>query len=383
MNHHCRPVLFVVLLGLLLGTAAGAATAPQEGNATIVPTPAERFGQAQALRSAGEPDAALQLFDALRADFPHDVDYALGRAQVLVELQRHDEALADLADGIRLAPDYEDVWKLRDRLLGMQEDSFAAEERIVLRKEAAMRFPDSNWWRAEGADDAGPWLLLLGAGYDNLSNQLPSWNNQFVEIHYRHSPSRQYRLQLARNARYSEVDTTVGLGAELSLSDGWFAGLDISSGGSADYLPEFGYSGHIGRALDEGWVVDLRHQRREYATATVNSTIGSVEKYIGAFRYAYSLGLSRLQGASSFSNHTLTANWYYTDDSSIGITLSTGDEAESLGNGQVLETNVKGITVNGSRKLSERFAVRWWLGVSEQGEFYRRRFLGLAVSVQL
>jgi len=376
-------MLFVLLPGLWLATSALAAAATQEDDTGISPTPVQRFEEAQALRHAGELVAAMEQLDALRADFPHDVDYVLARAQVLAGLQRHDEALAELREGTRLAPDYEDVWKLRDRLLAMRDETAAVEERIALRKEAAERFPNSEWWRPQRSDDEGQWLLLIGAGYDDLSNQLPSWNNQFFEIQYRHSPSHQYRLQLARNARYSSVDTTVGLGTEFSSAQGWIAGLDISSSGSPDYLPELGYSGHIGKTLEAGWVVDLRYQRREFTTATVSSAIGSVEKYIGAFRYAYSLGLSRLHGASSFSNHTVTANWYYSDDSSVGITVSSGDEAESLGNGQVLESNVKGVTVNGRRKLSERVGIRWWLGVSDQGDFYRRRFLGLAVSVQL
>ena len=65
----------------------------------------------------------------------------------------------------------------------------------------------------------------------------------------------------------------------------------------------------------------------------------------------------------------------------VGGGQRLGGQAESLGNGQVLETDVRGITLNGRRAINERVAIQWWLGLHEQGDFYRRRFLGMAVSI--
>jgi len=313
--------------------------------------PAERFDRAETLRRNGEPEAALWEFTRLREEYPDNVDYALARALVLSQLQRDDEALAEFDAAIELAPDYKDLYTLRARLLARQPA------------------------------DPRSWTLLLGAGYEDLSDGLPSWDNQFAELHFENDENSLYRVRIARDARYSDADLSFGLGAERKWTLGWFAGADLGFSGNPRYQPELAYSGHVGKALADGWVADLRYRRKEYETATVGSFIGTIEKYYGPYRFAYGLSWSRLHGTSNFMNNVLTVNWYYRDEASIGITLNDGNEAESLGNGQVLETDVRGITLNGRRAINERVAIQWWLGVHEQGDYYRRRFLGMAVSI--
>ncbi len=335
---------FLVLLALAAFWQQAAFADPSVG-------PAERFERAEELRRNGESEAALQELTRLRTDYPDNVDYALARALVLTRLQRRDEALAEYDAAIELAPDYKDLYTLRASLL------------------------------ANRPEKPRPWTLLLGAGYENLSDGFPSWDNQFTELHFEKDEHRRYHVRVARDARYSEADLSFGLGAEHKWEQGYFAGADLGLSNDPRYQPEIGYSAHVGKAFGDGWVADLRYRRREYETATVGSYIGAIEKYYGPYRLAYSLGWSRLHGTSSFTNHVVTANWYYSDEASIGITLNDGNEAESLGNGRVLETDVRGVTLNGRRAINERVAIQWWLGLHEQGDYYRRRFLGMAVSI--
>ena len=375
--------LLILALGLLLTCEVIAAAQDESASPGAQLTPAERFAEVQELRQRGDLGAALAALNQLRAEHPRDVDYALARAQVLASLERQDEALDELREATRLAPDYETVWKVRDRILGTRDDPDSVKERAALREAAAARFPDADWWQTDTPADEPRWLLLVGAGYDHLTEGLPSWNNQFVELQFQRDPSHLYRLLLARNARYTAVDSNVGLGAEFTWPSGWQAGIELSSAGGAEYLPKLAFATHVGKALDAGWVLDLRYQRRDYDAARVDAWVGSVDKYAGDFRYAYSLGRSRLDRASGFINHRFAADWYYSDEASVGVTVSAGDEAESLGDGRVLESRVKGVSLNGRHGVTERIDLRWWLGVSEQGDFYRRRFLGLAVAVRL
>lgn len=369
----------ILAYSLSLAAQSHADTAISAGDQA---TPAQRFQNAQSLRRSGDSLGALMVLDALRSEYPFDVDYALGRAHVLAELGRDEEALRELRAGVVLAPDYEDVWKLRYRLLTRQQSEAADSERAAIRAEAARRFPDSNWWLATPDESDDGWTLLVGAGYDSLTNDLPSWNNQFVELQLRQRDSL-YIAQLGRNERYSSADVNVALGIEQNLKDGWFFGAGLSTASSPDYVPEFDINGHVGKSLVDGWVVDLGFGRREYPTETVTSLTGSVEKYRGNWRYAYSLGRSSLQGTSGFFGHQLTTNWFYGDTSNVAVSVNFGDEAEALGNGRVLETDVRGLALTGNHALNERLSIRWWLGTQEQGDFYRRRFIGMAVSVRL
>ncbi len=384
MNNIRKIGALVVLFGMFSGAPPALADAMANDGAECASSiPAQRFRQALSWRDAGNLDAALTCLDALRDDYPFDVDYALARAQIYSRLERVDDALRELEAATELAPHYEDVWKLRLNLLARGQSGTENTDHESLRLEAAERFPDADWWRAADRREASRWTLLLGASHDALSNSLPGWNGQFVELSLDPDPDRRYLFRLARDERYAGADSTVGVGIEHAWKRGWFAGLDLTTAGGAEFQPELGYGGHAGTPLADGWVVDLRYRRRQYPSATVDSLTGTVENYFGDFRISYALGMSRLQGASNSLNHGLTANWYYNDNASVGFTLSTGEEAEAVGNGRVLETEVRGFSVSGRRKLSDRFGLQWWLGVHDQGDYYRRHYLGMAVSIRI
>lgn len=345
--------------------------------------PSVLFRKARVQRYLGDPDGALQTLDELRQRYPYDVDYALARAQVLDSQGRDTEALDELRVATRLAPDYEDVWQLRHTLLLRQNNDVARLELETLSQEAAQRFPRARWWRVSDPENDADWSLLLGAGHDSLDNGSPSWQQQFIEVSRSSDTIGNYRIGIARDERYNESDLTVRVGGDVSFSSDWFAGFQISSASSPSFQPKFGYSASVGRSLGKGWVGNVGYRRREYDSVTVGSMNATVEKYIGDFRIAYVLGRSHLHGASNSLNHTATANWYIDDRSSIGLSMSTGEEAEAIGPGQVLQTEVRGLSLNGRRQLTDRFGLQWWLGIHDQGDIYRRRFLGLAVSIQL
>ena len=399
----CRLSPVVVLLLMVVFAAPTKADSPMDSiNAAIVSSdydtalklieqelgnhhgdPALRLKRAQVYSYAGQRHIALRELDKLRREYPADVDYALARARLLGQMQRDEEALQELQVATKLAPSYEEVWKLRLDILSRQSDLEAQSEWETLRREAAGRFPKSTWWQEQQTRDETQWIVLLGASHEDLDNGLPNWSHQFVELIRETEDDLRLGFRLNRDVRNDTADVTLGLNAEHVWSSGWFGGIDIGFSGNPHFQPKTAYSGHLGRPLGDGWVADLRYRRREYLAATVDSFIGTIEKYYGDFRFAYSPGLSRLDGSPSFANHTMTVNWYYDEDSNIGITMNTGTEAESIGNGQVLVTDVKGMLLSGRRPLNQRFALQWWLGYHEQGDLYRRRFLGLAVSIRI
>ncbi len=345
--------------------------------------PALRLKRAQVYSYAGQRNTALQELDRLRQEHPADVDYALARGRVLGQMRRDEEALQELQVATELAPSYEDVWKLRFDILSRQSGVEAQSERETVRREAAERFPKSTWWQEQQSRDEPQWTVFLSASHEDLDNGLPDWSHQFVELVRETEDDLLLGLRLQRDVRNDTADVTLGLNAEHRWSSGWFGGIDIAFSDDPSFQTETAYSGHLGRPLGDGWVADLRYRRRNYPEATVDSFIGTIEKYYRDFRFAYSPGSSRLDGSSSFMNHVVTVNWYYDEGSNLGITMNTGSEAESIGAGQVLVTDVQGILLSGRRPLNQRFDLQWWLGYHEQGDLYRRQFLGLAFSFRI
>jgi YaiO family outer membrane protein len=331
--------------------------------------------------AASDADRLAELTE-LRQQYPHDVDHALARGQLLARLGNNDAALQDLRDAVRLAPDYEDVWRVRTAVLMRQDDDASRQELQEVVAESSRRFPESSWWRNANITDKPAWTIVAGAGHDRLDNNAPSWNQLFANAsHARDWGS--YRFGLSRDSRFDEVDITLSLGAETEFATDWSAGVDIATVSNPQFQPELSYGGFIGRSLPDGWVVNLRYLQREYSGTSVGAQVVAVEKYVSDYRIAYALGHSRPRGASGSLGHSLTLNWYYSDHASIGININTGEETEAIGAGQVLQTDVNGVGLTGRRRLNDKLQFSWWLGTHEQGDYYRRTFLGMAVTYRL
>lgn len=345
--------------------------------------PSVRFQKARSLAQSGEPDRAIDILDELRKEYPRDVDYPLARAQILAREGRDVEAIDDLHVALLLAPDYEEVWQLQRALLARQPGDEARHMYEAFLQAASSRFPDAKWWQAVQIEPTVQWSLLAGLGYQRLSNGLPSWDEQFVEIAREHDRWGRYRAGVARNARYDDSDISILLGGDVSFASHWLAGLSTTFASDPVFQPELEWNANVGRTLSAGWVVGLGYRHREYQDTAVSSVTGTVEKYIGDYRVAYAMGSSRLPDAPTLLHHGLTVNKYYDNGSRLGITLSSGKEAEVIGPGQVLETSVRGLSLNGSQQLTDRLGLQWWLGTHDQGDFYRRDYFGLAVSIQL
>ena len=345
------------------------------GNSHAATTPDERFAEAQQLMRDGAYPLALASLESLLQAYPRNVDYLYAYGLALSRSGRDSEAVAQLELATRLAPDYEELWRAHHNVLVRQQDAQAL---AGFRGRAAEQFPRATWWRTPGPPRR--WWLTLGGGFDSLDNDQPNWDNQFVELRYDVDQSQHYAVGASRNSRNNASDLSLSVSGAWSW-DKWITGASLSFADDPDVMSDLGAELYAGRSFNGGWVGTLRYRYRGYANATVSSVILNTEKYFGDFRVAYDLGLSRLHGASRFNNHVLTGNWFYADGASIGLSLSTGREAEAIGGGRVLETDVESISLNGRHPINDRTSLQWWLGIHDQGELYRRQFLGLAVSI--
>ncbi|MCH8134651.1 MAG: YaiO family outer membrane beta-barrel protein, partial [Proteobacteria bacterium] len=280
-----------------------------------------RFKRAQVLGWAGNYTKARSEFDSLVAASPGNVDYVFGRARILARQGHTAEALREVTRARQLAPDYEAVWQLQFQLLAQQENATANQELTALRPEAEQRFPQANWLQASRNEPDSSWAVLVGLNIENLSDNLPGWNQQFLEVITNRSSGARYFLRAARHERFGHSDSAIGGGGDWQLAGEWFAGMNAHVSPSAVFQPGYEVGGHFGRTLFHDWVADLQYRRRHYDTAIVDSYVATTEHYFGSFRAAYSLGLSHLHGASNSVGHSITLNWYKSDTTSFGVSF--------------------------------------------------------------
>jgi YaiO family outer membrane protein len=343
-------------------------------------SPSVRYERAQAFARAGAPEAALVELDALLAEFPNDADYLLGRAQMQARLGRDAAAVETAERALRIAPGYEDVWQLRLRLAERAGDDAAV---AALRAEVAARFPEARWWQSPAAPVEFRRWLSAGSGTDRLSNGAPDWSREHLRLDWQTAAAGQLFAELSHSARFEESDSSLHVGGLWDALPEWQLGAGVAVTQDARFLPQRELSFDATRGWARGWGTVFSVRDRDYATGDVSTLSVTGEKYVSDYRIAYRLDHSYQADADSALTHALVLNWYPSDKRSFGVTLGAGEEIEIIGLDQLLRTSVANVTLTGSQKLSARLALSWWLGTHEQGDFYRRDYVGLAVRIGL
>jgi YaiO family outer membrane protein len=335
-----------------------------------------RYQLARVLGYAGRNEESLAEYDRLLVRNPANADYLLGRAQMLGRLGRTQEALRVTASALELAPDYLDLWQLR-----LQLAERTADDALIgsVRAEAASRYPDANWWRRPPRPFVYSRWLTAGSERNRLSNGAPDWERHFVRLDWRQSDAASYFGEIARSSRFGRSDLSVNIGGDWQALPVWRLGGALATVPSADFEAKRALSVSAGRSWQSSWGTQFQLRRRDYSTASVSSYSVSGDRYFSDYRVAYGLNYSRLHGAGSSLGHTVTFGWYPSERRALVISLSAGEEIETVGLNQLLRTDVKSVTLSGRQSLATRFTLNWWLGAHRQGDFYRRQYAGISV----
>jgi YaiO family outer membrane protein len=341
-----------------------------------------RFTLARVLGWSGDYAGALTEYEALLAVEPQNVDYVFGKAQVLNWSARYEEALVELDRARSLAPQYEDVWRLEQTVL---ERSADRERLAAFREAAARQFPDAGWWQAARPTPeplGRATQLTAGTVHESLSNGAPDWSSLFVQVDHRRANGNVH-ARVSREERFGLRDVTVSAGADWRLAPRWNAGVDVGFGADADFAPRSASSGWALRSFPQGWETEFRLAQRDYSETRVRSTALGVGRYFGKFRAAYRVDLAQLDGDASATTHSATLNYYRSENLQFDMSLVGGQEAESVGPAEVLRTDVRGFTVGARHALGGRLRLSWWAGTHRQGDFYRRRYVGVSITAGL
>jgi YaiO family outer membrane protein len=342
---------------------------------------AARFQLARLLAQSGDLDAALNHYGELIRDHPGNVDYSFGRAQVLAWLGRNEEALTELERATALAPEYEAVWTLYLSVASRQPGN---DQQVAnIRDTSAKQFPTSGWWQAGATERERSWEVSLGAVHEHLSGGRPDWHSQFATVTWHRDLQSRIYGGISNHSRFHRSDQQFLLGGFASLGRGWSGGVELQKVDNPVILPGTMLGLQVARQLGESWAMEFRWRQRLFDAATVSTYDAFVEHYFGNFRAAYTLGYSRLHGAENSFSHVGSMNWYMDEKTSAGITLAAGEEAETVAPGQVLKTDFAAVSISARHRLSDRLALDGWIGLHRQGDIYRRRYVGFAVSFRL
>jgi YaiO family outer membrane protein len=328
------------------------------------------------------PEAASE-YDALISYDGGNADWLLGKAQVLLALQRAAEAVPLLQRAHALAPDYEDVWRTEAAALEAAGEETNA---IDLLAAAQARFPDAGWPASrsrqlrEARLSRSGTRLSASAAYEDLSGAHARWRSGAVALDRPLRAGTRFAMAFAVEQRYDKQDEQFALGIVQRFGRGWVidAGGEVAPHG--ELLPETQLHLEVGRPLSRALSGSLRYRHAHYASLDVDALAAAMEYGSGSYRAAYTLTASKPSEIDTRFGHALRVARDYGAGSSVSLLLGRGEEAETIAPGQVLVTRNTAVVLYGTHWRSPAWGLTWSCGWNEQGELYDR--LGIRLGIE-
>ena len=340
-----------------------------------------RFLYARVLTWDESWEQSIAEYDALLAASPDNVDYLFGKAQVLVWSDRSAEASPLLERARELAPDYEDVRLLHERVLAMNaaSGSIATSEVEALGATRNKRTSSANFRQGSSNPPVRRAHLMAAASVDFLDNGFDNWKSLFVNGDYRVGPGRVVYGELRSTERFSDHDLDLTLGGHLSDGNRWSGFVQGSVGPGADILPRWTAMAGVRRALPNDWGVELSYRHSEYAQTYGDVMALGIERYWRSYRFAYGLHRGKAEDAKATFSHVIRVDYYYGDYDYIGLIVADGEEAESIGLDRLLVSDIETYGLVGQHWLTESWAIAWAAEYHKQGKVYTRQgiYVGL------
>lgn len=377
-----RTWLAVLAIGLGICAAAPAAEATAGLSCADVDSDASAdilFSRARDAVQREDLECARALYGRLVLEDPHNVDFAFGYAQVLHWSGAHAEALHWLVLSRGLSPNYEDVWKLEAQVrLRMIENGDAGELTDFL-SEADTQFGNPAWTQNFELKKPPRFRWMVSATRDYLDSDSADWQRYDMLFGAFLNDNAEIYLSAASSERFELVDNQTGVGIRLNFSDLWSIDSGIKHVSSPTHLPNLDMWLGAMRKIGNTWIGHLRLASRRYSDERLELTTIAAEKYAGAFRIEYALGISNF-GSELGLGHRLSVDHYLASGARLGVIAAFGEEFETLELGQLMRVDTRSAVFIAGIPFSDRLELGLNLGVHSYGDFYRRITLGVSAS---
>lgn len=330
-----------------------------------------RFLLARVQAWSGRPALALPIYRELLAAEPRNADYLLGYGQALLWSGDAPAAVEALERARAAAPGYPAVDEALAAARAARASGAVAADGVDAAGAPAAR-------PAATAPAPSPLArrLALSARRDRLDRGLRDWTGLRLDGAWIPAGRSGLYGALVSERRFGLRDDGVEVGAVLPLGGGWTLQPEVGVVPDAGFLPSSYVDLRLQRDLGGGWLASASARRSDYRDVDVQRLALGVERYAGAWRMGYVLGLTRLAGRHA-TGHDLRLARAYGERSEVGLQLAAGREAALLGP-TVVASDVRAAALFGRHAIGD-WALLWNLGRVEQGGLYTRDGLGLGL----
>jgi len=214
----------------------------------------------------------------------------------------------------------------------------------------------------------------VGFSHDALNQGYANWDSSYLDGAHQFGARHSVYGELRETRRFNLNGREISGGYYHPLSDTWTALLGASISPDHYVLPKDTLLGQVQKAFDGGWDVQAGLRRSLYNTASSNLLVLTGERYWGSFRAAYTLYLSKLQGAGTAPSHMGQLSYYYAERNYFTLGVAKGRQVENLGAGLgVLLTEVTSTSLSGRHWLDANWGVSYEATLEHQGNLYTRK----------
>ncbi|MDO8248182.1 MAG: YaiO family outer membrane beta-barrel protein [Rhodoferax sp.] len=210
----------------------------------------------------------------------------------------------------------------------------------------------------------------------HLSNNSPDWRAESLRITHKRGPREVRELALTHTRRFGLDDSQFSGSYSTALSDKLTATVGANFSPSHRVLARQGLDAAIQYEFAPAWLAHAGLGTKRYDTANVNQASLGLEHYFSSFSVAAAWRPVRALGINASSTE-LRGTYYYGDANSVGLIVSSGQEATSVNANTVLLADVRATAILGHHKLGRYWAVNYALTRNRQGSFYNQNSVHL------
>ncbi len=233
---------------------------------------------------------------------------------------------------------------------------------------------------------AGPAAFEAAHTVEQLSAGLGDWRSSELAALWRDPAGGSINGMLRRTERFDLTDWQTEVGAALPFAPQWRAEAEIAVSETHRVLPAWQWRGRVWREGVSGWNVALGAGRTLHSNPglTQGSTLAQAqaERYLGAWRFAWTGAATRLDGAGVSSAHSWRLDWYPNDALSIGTLLAFGRELENIPGRGVVSSSVRGAALKANYAWTANWSLSAEASAHRQGDLYERNGLRIGVRYQ-
>ena len=345
---------------------------------------AARFLLARVLAWSSAFGKAIEQYQTLLGMSPGNADYLLGLGQTRVWNGQPEQALAPLRKARTLAPDYLDVWRVELTALRAIDTEDSKAQATLLRQAAATRFTEAQLatlpQEAAVATPAQSWTEFgAGGGAERLSNGRDPWYSAQIDVSHRFESGHSLYGFAQVEERFRQQDETLGADVYVPIGEDWLVQLEGAVGNNNQVLPKWALFGRVDFEVTKGFLIGAAYKRSQYLVPTVDIATFAVQKYWSNFRAGLAINASSVERAHPVYSRTAELDYYYGERSFIGISGSTGSEAEFINASRIVNRHTRSVVVRGRHWVWKDAALEYALNRSDVGDIFRRYGIRLGI----